>query len=308
MNQPSAARKPWRIPGHGVPMGMPMDQKFGHDVEHGHQRVEHGHVDTLAPPGAVALTQGGLGADDGEEPGDDVPQPAHGRADRRLALRALELVGAAHGLDDGGQCGPVGVGGFRRPCRHGVAEARDGEVDDRRVRGGHVLVAESEALDGTGAEVLGHDVEARRQLQHEIAPGRLLEVDDDGALREVVAQEGGADGAAVGIGHRGRRAPPEVARAGRLDLDHLGAEAPQQLGGVGERLHLLEGQDADAGQRLAPVRRFRVDDVAQPHGPSRPSIAMALPRMIRYTSSSERSLTSCSATARVSGQVESVWG
>jgi len=35
---------------------------------------------------------------------------------------------------------------------------------------------------------------------------------------------------------------------------------------------------------------------------------MALPRMIRYTSSSERSLTSSSATALVSGQVESVWG
>ena len=45
-----------------------------------------------------------------------------------------------------------------------------------------------------------------------------------------------------------------------------------------------------------------------PHVPSRPSIAMALPRMIRYTSSSERSRTICSATARVSGQVESVWG
>ena len=41
---------------------------------------------------------------------------------------------------------------------------------------------------------------------------------------------------------------------------------------------------------------------------SRPSISMALPRMIRYTSSSDRSRTICSATARVSGQVESVWG
>ena len=39
-----------------------------------------------------------------------------------------------------------------------------------------------------------------------------------------------------------------------------------------------------------------------------PSISMALPRMIRYTSSSQRSRTIRSATARVSGQVESVWG
>ena len=69
-----------------------------------------------------------------------------------------------------------------------------------------------------------------------------------------------------------------------------------------------EGEDAHAGERLAPAFRLGVDDVSELHGPSRPSIAMALPRMIRYTSSSERFLTNCSATARVSGQVESVWG
>ena len=145
-------------------------------------------------------------------------------------------------------------------------------------------------------------------LQHEVAPGRLLEVDDDGALGKVVAQEGGAHGAPVGVGERRRGRAPEVARAGRLDLDHLGAEAPEQLRGVGERLHLLEGENAHAGEGLAPVFRPGVDDVPELHRPSRPSIAMALPRMIRYTSSSERFLTSCSATARVSGQVESVWG
>ena len=71
------------------------------------------------------------------------------------------------------------------------------------MRGRDVVVAEAEALDGAGAEVLGHDVEARRQPQHEVAPGRLLEVDDDGALGQVVAQEGGPDGAPVGIGHGG---------------------------------------------------------------------------------------------------------
>ena len=50
---------------------------------------------------------------------------------------------------------------------------------------------------------------------------------------------------------------PRSPDAGRLDLDDLGTEAPQQLGGVGERLHLLEGEDADAVERLAPVRRRR---------------------------------------------------
>ena len=173
---------------------------------------------------------------------------------------------------------------------------------------GNVFVAEAEPLDRSGAEVLGHHVEAWCQLQHQVAAGRLLQVDDDGALGQVVAQEGGADGPPGGVRHGGRRAAAQVARAGRFDLDDLGAKAPQHLGGVGERLHLLERKDADAGEWLAPVRRPGVDDVAQPHGPSRPSIAIALPRMIRYTSSSDRFRTSCSATAWVSGHVASVCG
>ena len=143
-----------------------------------------------------------------------------------------------------------------------------------------VVVGQAEALGRTGAEVLGHDVEARRQTQHQVVPLRLLEVDHDGALGEVVAHEGRADAAALGIGHGGHGAPAEVARAGRLHLDDLGTEPAEQLGGVGERLHLLEGQDPDAVERLAPVRRLRVDDVAELHATSRPSISMALPRMI----------------------------
>ena len=120
------------------------------------------------------------------------------------------------------------------------------------MHGGHVVVGQAEPLGRAGAEVLGHHVEARRQAQHEVAPGRLLEVDDDRALREVVAQEGRADAAPVGVGHGGHGAAAEVARAGRLDLDHLGPEAPEQLGGVGERLHLLEGQDAHARRAACP--------------------------------------------------------
>ena len=99
----------------------------------------------------------------------------------------------------------------------------------------------------------------------------------DRLLRMKVAPTGRPAGSAMaGIG-----AAPEVARARRLDLDHLGAEPAQQLGGEGQRLHLLEGEDADAVERLAPARRVGVDDVAQLHVMSRPSMAIAFPRMMR---------------------------
>ena len=50
-----------------------------------------------------------------------------------------------------------------------------------------------------------------REPQHEVAAGRRLEVDGDRPLAEVVAQEGGADAAALRVEHRRLRAAPEVA-------------------------------------------------------------------------------------------------
>ena len=286
--------------------------EVGDDVEHRHHGIEHGHVDLLALAGAVALAQAGLDPDHGEEGGDDVAQPAHGRPDGGLAGRALELVGPAHGLHHGGQRGPPVVGGVRGARRHGPAEAGDGQVHHRRVDGGDVGVGQAQPLRRPGPEVLGHDVEARGQREHQVAAAGVLQVDDDGALVEVVAQEGGADRPSVGVGHGRQGGTPEVAGPGRLDLHDLGPQPAEQLGGPGQGLHLLEREDAHAVEGLAPGRRVRVDDVAQLHARSRssgsPSISMALPRMILYTSSSLRLRTICSATARVSGQVESVCG
>ncbi len=52
---------------------------------------------------------------------------------------------------------------------------------------------------------------------------------------------------------------------GVLDLDHLGTEAAEQLGGVRESLHLLRRQHPDAVQRLALVRPLAGDDLTQSH-------------------------------------------
>ena len=134
------------------------------------------------------------------------------------------------------------------------------QVDRPRVHRGDVGVAEPELGHRAGLRVLGDHVEPRREPQHEVAPGRGLEVDGDRPLAEVVAQEGGADARALGVDHRRLRAAPEVAALRVLDLHDVGAEPGEQLGGVGERLHLLEGEHADAVERLArppPRRRWR---------------------------------------------------
>ena len=67
----------------------------------------------------------------------------------------------------------------------------------------------------------------------------------------------------------GERPAPGLAVHGVLDLDDLGAEAGEQLGGVGQRLHLLGGEDAHAVERLPVAGRRRVGDVAELHAPQR---------------------------------------
>ena len=72
MNQPSAARNPWRMPGQGVPMGMPIDQKLGTTSSTATMASSMATSTRWARPGPVALAQPGQGADHGEERGDDV--------------------------------------------------------------------------------------------------------------------------------------------------------------------------------------------------------------------------------------------
>jgi hypothetical protein len=70
------------------------------------------------------------------------------------------------------------------------------------VHGRHVVVAESNAPQEAGLEVLGEHVETGSQAEDDIASVGVLEVDTDGPLVEVVAQERGAHPPAVGVVHR----------------------------------------------------------------------------------------------------------
>ena len=76
--------------------------------------------------------------------------------------------------------------------------------------------------------------------------GLALQIDADALLVQIVAQVRGAHALAVDIRYGRQGAPGRFAGFRVLDLHHLGAQASHQLGRVGERLHLLDGQDADA--------------------------------------------------------------
>jgi hypothetical protein len=125
--------------------------------------------------------------------------------------------------------------------------------------------AQAEAIEGAGLGVLGHHVELRGEVEDELATLGSLEVDADRALVEVVAQEGRTHRAPLGVGHGRQRAAARVAALGVLDLDHLGAETGQELGGERQRLHLFQGQHPHPVERLAQAGGFLVGDVAHLH-------------------------------------------
>jgi hypothetical protein len=262
-DEPAVGRRERVDDGLDLVLDLPVDAhrpQVGDDVRHGHHGVEHGHVDLLALAGAVAVPQGGQHADGPEQGRTDVAEGADRVGPGAAARLALVLVDAGHGLDDRGVRRPVAV---RRLDR--VPEARQRQVDRRRVPLGDHVIAEAEAVHRPRLEVLADDVEAGDQRQEQLAALGSLEVDGHAALVEVVAQERGAHRAAVGVDHVRERPPARLARPGVLDLDHVGAEAGQELGGVGQRLHLLGGQDAHAVEG-PPVRGcVAVDHVSELH-------------------------------------------
>ena len=192
-----AARNPWLISGPVSPFLRPIDQK----------------LDTMS---VMAITESNMATSTycgwsvrsrsrraarmptvANKAAPMSPRPPTGETIGRLVRQALHLVDARHRLDDRGEGRPVPVGG-----RGHVSEPRHRDVDTAGWTAHEVLEAEAEPLHGPGPEVLGDHVEARGHVEHELAPRGVLEVDADAALAEVVAQEGGAHRAPVGIGYR----------------------------------------------------------------------------------------------------------
>ena len=246
MNQPSAARKPCMISGPSSPPRSPIDQKL----------VTMSVMATIAssmatstcwPAGASRWRSAASTPMTREQRGADVAERADRATTRRVVALALELVDARHRLDDRGERRPVAVRASRR-----VAEAGDRQVDAGGVHGRDVVVAEAEAVIGAGLEVLGDDVEPRRQRA---ARGR----GPRGALRSTqierlprllrrnVAPTRRPSGSVIA----GSDPRPDLAVDGCSTLTTSAPSRASSWVREGQRLHLLERQDPHAVERLA---------------------------------------------------------
>ena len=185
---------------------------------------------------------------------------AHARGDRPQA------VGGGHRAREeerGVEPGPVrlapGVGGHGQCASHRVEQHVVGlevavravlpEVGDRDERGGRVdlgelLLAQPEAGERAGAEVLDDGVGPRGEAAQDALPTFGLEVEREAALPGVeVEEEPAALGMRLVVGE-GAGAPRGVAAVGPLDLDHVGAVVAEQLGAVRAGDPLREVEDA----------------------------------------------------------------
>ena len=127
------------------------------------------------------------------------------------------------------------------------AEALDRGVDHARVELLDALPGEPHAIERAGREVLDQHVAGLDQALEDLHALLVLAVDGDRAL--VVVQHREIE--AVHLGDVLQLAARDVADAGTLDLDHVGAEPGEQLRAGRARLHVREVEDLDAFECFA---------------------------------------------------------
>src|SRR5579862_7596311 len=109
------------------------------------------------------------------------------------------------------------------------AEAFDRGIDEPRVELLQPLPGEAHAIENAGAEILDQHVAGFNEAFEDLFALRVLRVERDRAL--VVVEHGEIE--AVGAGHVAQLRARDVANAGALDLDAIGAEPREQLGAGG---------------------------------------------------------------------------
>jgi hypothetical protein len=116
-------------------------------------------------------------------------------------------------------------------------------VNQPRVPGRELLIAQAELFHHARAEIVDHDVRRGDQSLDRLPAARALHVDREAAL--VPVQPG--ERQAHAVNERPPAAAP-VAGVGPLDFDHVGAVVGQQLGADRPLIDMAEIDDADAGE------------------------------------------------------------
>ena len=206
---------------------------------HGEHRFEQRDGDLLAAAGLLALQQreqdrlhemhaGGVVAERGRIDG------------QRLVVVALAPHHARQRLRENVLPALVGE-------RPGLAEAGAEGADDARIDLGELVVAKAHALHHAGAEIVDDDVGVAHEIVDDRLAVGLAQIERDRALVAVEAAEHRIVEPVGIVGDRGAR---EIAGAGPLDLDDVGAVVGEHLRRARAQHHLGEIDDADARQRL----------------------------------------------------------
>ena len=114
--------------------------------------------------------------------------------------------------------------------------------DHARIELLNPLPGEAHAIEGAGREILHQHIAVLHQLLEHLFAAFALGIERHRPL--VVIQHGEIQ--AVHVRNVAQLLARDVARAGPLDLDHVGAEPRQQLRAGGPRLHMREIENADA--------------------------------------------------------------
>ncbi len=105
----------------------------------------------------------------------------------------------------------------------GLAEGRKTGVDDARIDCPNRFEAHAQLVDGAGPEVLGHDIDLRRQPQEQFPAFRLFQIEAQASLVAVLGHELSA----FAVGENGAEVAGIVTAADLLDLDDVGTEIGQ---------------------------------------------------------------------------------
>ena len=212
-------------------------------AQHAAHRLDLGHVDVLAEPGALALEKRGHQGDERVRGRVGIAEPEGDHPDDRLVVVADQALGARQA----GHHRRVGAHAAERAV---LADGRHREHDQAGVALGQVVVGEPTAREHAGREVLDQDVGGVDQPADQRAAVRVLDVGREAELAVVGLVRVGREllGRAVDLwADRGRAAqarvvePPAV-----LDLDHLGAEVGQDRAHHRGRPDPAEVDHADA--------------------------------------------------------------